>query len=151
MEWGISTAEVVYGALAFLGGLVVSSAIVVIFLLLIAPDHFVAPQAALRRRFRSAPARVAYAVLKNALGAVLVVVGIVLSVPGVPGQGLLTILVGLVLLDIPGKRRLELKIVSRPRVVRAINRLRNRFGRPPLLTTLPDADPAGSDPPAAPR
>ena len=72
------------------------------------------------------------------------VAGIILSVPGVPGQGLLTMLVGLVLLDIPGKRRLELKLVSRPRVVRAINRLRKRFSRPPLLTT--PADPHGAKP-----
>jgi hypothetical protein len=33
-----------------------------------------------------------------------------MSVPGVPGQGLLTILLGVMLLDFPGRRSLELKV-----------------------------------------
>jgi hypothetical protein len=70
---------------------------------------------------------------KNVLGAILVVVGTIMALPGVPGQGLLTILVGLMLLDLPGKRRLERRIIGRPRLLRAINRLRKRFGRPPLV------------------
>ncbi|HEX9919042.1 MAG TPA: hypothetical protein VGA87_07745 [Pyrinomonadaceae bacterium] len=72
-------------------------------------------------------------ILKNLLGAVLVLFGVVMSLPGVPGQGVLTILMGVMLLDFPGKRRLELKLVSRPKVLRAINRIRGRFDRPPLL------------------
>jgi len=70
---------------------------------------------------------------KNILGAILVVVGVILALPGVPGQGVLTILVGVMLLDLPGKRRLERRIVGRPRILRAINRLRKRFGSPPLV------------------
>ena len=57
----------------------------------------------------------------------------VLTLPGVPGQGMLTILIGLMLLDVPGKRRLERRIVGRRRILQAINRLRKRFGRPPLV------------------
>ncbi|HZG51273.1 MAG TPA: hypothetical protein VEZ40_03975 [Pyrinomonadaceae bacterium] len=72
-------------------------------------------------------------VLKNLLGAFLVLFGVVMSLPGVPGQGVLTILMGVMLLDFPGKRRLELKLVSRPKVLRAINRIRGRFNRPPLV------------------
>ena len=60
----------------------------------------------------------------------MVVVGMILALPGVPGQGLLTILIGLMLLDLPGKRRLERKIVGRPRILRTINRLRKRFRSP---------------------
>lgn len=70
---------------------------------------------------------------KNLLGAILVLVGIILSVPGVPGQGILTILLGVMLLDFPGKRDLERKIVSRPKVRDAIDRLRQRFGKQPLV------------------
>jgi len=72
-------------------------------------------------------------VVKNVVGLLLVGLGIVLSLPGVPGQGILTILVGLMLLEVPGKRRLERRMVGRPRVLRAVNRLRRRFGRPPLV------------------
>ena len=70
---------------------------------------------------------------KNILGLIFVALGIIMSVPGVPGQGILTILLGVMLLDFPGKRRLEYKLVSRPKVFRTINQLRERFGRPPLL------------------
>ncbi|MGH9966208.1 MAG: hypothetical protein ACREBG_00025 [Pyrinomonadaceae bacterium] len=69
---------------------------------------------------------------KNLLGVVLVLLGIVLSIPGVPGQGLLTILLGIMLLDFPGKRRLESRLVSRPTIFNAINKLRHRFGKPAL-------------------
>jgi hypothetical protein len=81
-----------------------------------------------RHRLLRLPARIS----KNILGTLLVVLGIILALAGVPGQGLLTVLIGLVLLDLPGKRPLERQIVGRPRVLRAINRLRKRFGRAPL-------------------
>jgi hypothetical protein len=72
-------------------------------------------------------------ILKNCVGLVLIALGIIMSLPGVPGQGLLTILLGLIMLDIPGKRPLETSLVKRPPVLRSINRLRERFGRPPLI------------------
>jgi hypothetical protein len=73
---------------------------------------------------------------RNTLGTLLIILGLVLSLPGVPGQGLLTVLLGLVLLDGRGKRKLELKLLQRPGLRRSINRLRQRYGREPLQ--LPD-------------
>jgi hypothetical protein len=73
------------------------------------------------------------AVLKNLVGALLILLGLFLSLPGIPGQGILTILIGVMLLNFPGKRRLEHWLVSRPRVLPVINALRARFGKPPLL------------------
>jgi hypothetical protein len=81
---------------------------------------------------RSPLLRWAWKIAKNILGLVLIALGLVLSVPGVPGQGLLTIVIGLILLDYPGKRGLERRIVARPAVLRTINRVRTRFGRPPM-------------------
>jgi hypothetical protein len=72
-------------------------------------------------------------ILKNLLGYFLVVLGIILSLPGVPGQGILTILIGIMLADFPGKRRFERWLVSQPAVEKGINNLRRRFGHPPLL------------------
>ncbi|HEX6188107.1 MAG TPA: hypothetical protein VFZ40_08495 [Pyrinomonadaceae bacterium] len=69
---------------------------------------------------------------KNLAGVILVVVGVVMSMPGIPGPGLVTILFGVMLVDFPGKRRLEQKIVSQPRVLKAINDMRQRFGRKPI-------------------
>lgn len=71
--------------------------------------------------------------VKNAIGVLLVLLGIVMIVPGVPGQGLLTMLVGLMLVDFPGRRALEYKLISRPSVLRAVNRLRRTFSRPPFV------------------
>jgi len=70
---------------------------------------------------------------KNLLGALLVIVGIILSLPGVPGQGILTILIGVMFLDLPGKRKLEQRLVQWPRVLGAINGLRRRYRRPELV------------------
>jgi uncharacterized membrane protein YphA (DoxX/SURF4 family) len=68
----------------------------------------------------------------NLLGGALVILGIALSVPGVPGQGVLTILAGLILMDFPGKRRLLLAVLRRGTVRAVVDRLRARSGRPPL-------------------
>lgn len=94
------------------------------------PDYFVVPR---RARPRRALVHAALVVLKNLAGLALVGVGIALSVPGVPGQGLLTILVGVLLIDFPGKFRLEQRLIGRPRILAALNRIRTRRGRPPLL------------------
>jgi hypothetical protein len=72
-------------------------------------------------------------ILKNMLGVFLVILGIILSLPGVPGQGLLTILLGLIMIDIPGKRPLEARIIKRPTIKSAINNLRTKFNKPPLV------------------
>jgi hypothetical protein len=69
-------------------------------------------------------------VLKNALGVVLIVVGVVMLIT--PGQGVLTIAIGILLVDFPGKRRLVRTIFRRPRVRKTVNKLRARFGKPPL-------------------
>lgn len=74
-------------------------------------------------------------ILKNLLAIGLIVVGIVLCF--FPGQGVLTILIGLALLDFPGKRRLERAILRRPGIFDRVNRLRARFGRPPLIVDEP--------------
>lgn len=71
-------------------------------------------------------------ILKNIFGLFLIVLGILLSLPGVPGQGILTILLGLIMIDIPGKRPLEARIIKRPTVLAAVNNLRGRYNKPPL-------------------
>ena len=76
--------------------------------------------------------RVVLIALKNLLGLAIAAAGVVMSIPGVPGQGLLTILLGLMLVDFPGKYRVERAIIGRPKVLGAINRLRARYRRPPL-------------------
>jgi hypothetical protein len=75
-------------------------------------------------------ARVPIKVARNLAGLVLVILGIAMLV--LPGQGLLTVVLGLLVADFPGKYRLERWIVLRPAVLKAINWQRRRKGREPL-------------------
>ncbi|MDE0555434.1 MAG: hypothetical protein OXI24_14520 [Candidatus Poribacteria bacterium] len=75
--------------------------------------------------------RLALKVLKNLLAAVLIVVGFI-QIP-LPGQGVLTMLIGIVISDIPGKRRLERRIIRLPSVLSTANGIRSRFRRPLLV------------------
>ncbi len=68
---------------------------------------------------------------KNLLGYVLFVAGIAMLV--LPGQGILTMLLGFILVDLPGKYRFERWLGTRPLVLRALNRLRQRAGHDPLV------------------
>jgi hypothetical protein len=70
-------------------------------------------------------------IAKNLIGVILILAGIAMLVG--PGQGVLTILIGLIMLDIPGKRPIEAKIIGRPGVLAAANKLRDRYGKPPLI------------------
>ena len=74
--------------------------------------------------------RLAGLIVKNAVGAVFLTVGIALLF--LPGQGILTILLGVSMLDFPGKRYCERKIVGQPAVLKAINALRAKYDKPPL-------------------
>jgi hypothetical protein len=69
-------------------------------------------------------------VLKNCLGVLFLLTGVAMLI--LPGQGLLTMFIGLVLLDFPRKRILVRRILGYRRILRVINRLRARFGKPEL-------------------
>ncbi|MEP7074936.1 MAG: hypothetical protein ABI878_03930 [Acidobacteriota bacterium] len=124
--------QVAFGIGLFLTSLVISVGATALVLVKVPPDYF-----SLTRKREFLPGRPWHLrwgaiVAKNILGLVLVVIGILLSLPGIPGQGILTILLGLILLDIPGKRPLETRIIRRPAILRVVNKLRSRYGRPPL-------------------
>lgn len=83
-------------------------------------------------------------VAKNVFGWVLIFAGVLML--ALPGQGVLTILVGLMFVDFPGKRRVEVWIVSRSVVCHSINWLRLRANRSPLELPEPAA-PTSDDSP----
>lgn len=119
-------------AALFVASFLINLGIVSFILVKLPADHFAKTP---KRKFMqgySPVVRVAAVIGKNIGGVLLVALGVVLSLPGVPGQGLLTILLGVMLLDFPGKHRLEQKLLSRPSIVNAINGLRGRFGKPAL-------------------
>ena len=122
----------IIGVLIFLVTFSVNLALVSLILVKLPADYFKKNR---KTKFWSGPKPLLHAakvIGKNLLGFLLVILGIVLSIPGVPGQGVLTILLGIMLLDFPGKLTLERKLLSRPEIVKTINKLRARFTKPPL-------------------
>src|SRR5690349_1169262 len=117
--------------LVFVGTFLLNLGIVSFILVKLPKDHFKNDNSN-RVTGSNATIRVLKVIGKNVGGWLLIALGIVLSVPGVPGQGLLTILLGVMLVDFPGKHRLEHKLLSRPGIINTINRLRGRFGKPAL-------------------
>jgi eukaryotic-like serine/threonine-protein kinase len=123
-------------------GLAVTSALVSVVVIGFAlarlpADYFVNPEA--RRPIDRHPVlKVLFILLRNVLGYVLIGLGLILSLPGVPGQGLLTILMGVMLIDFPGKHRAERWLLTRRGMLTAVNRLRAKLGRPPLITEVGD-------------
>lgn len=115
-----------------MGAAVLSFVAVVVIVVAWPPDRFKGEHDTASGTPRPLVLHVLGVVAKNLGGLVLVALGLIMAVPGVPGQGLLTALIGLSLLSFPGKRRLERRLIGRPVVLRAVNRLRVRFDRPPL-------------------
>ena len=74
--------------------------------------------------------RIRFLVLKNLIGGILVVGGIIMFVN--TGQGLLTVLIGLLLMNFPGKRQLEIRLVQLGPLNKAINWIRRRANQPPF-------------------
>lgn len=132
-SWGLTWTQVLLGAgfsiLTFVGSL----AVVTVVLVKLPANYFHSSHERAFMTGRHPFLRLFGMLLKNLLGLVLVGFGVVMSLPGVPGQGVLTILLGIMLLDFPGKRGLETKLISRPAVYSAVNRVRARFGKPAMM------------------
>ena len=99
-------------------------------------DYFAhkAPAEATWRR-RHPLLRLLFRGLKNVAGTGLVLLGVAMLV--LPGQGILTILIGLTFLDFPGKQRLEIWVIQRPSIRHRLDRVRKKAGRSRLI--LPDS------------
>jgi len=75
--------------------------------------------------------RLVLLVIKNLLGVMFIALGIAMLI--LPGQGLLTILLGIIFLNFPGKYRLERRLIRLQPVSRTVDWLRRRAGREPLI------------------
>lgn len=70
-------------------------------------------------------------IAKNAVGAIFLFAGFLMLF--LPGQGILTMLIGVSMLDFPGKRKIEAKMIGQRTVLGVINGMRDKFGKPPLV------------------
>src|SRR5215207_11552292 len=134
---GLTWGQVLFGVALSVVTFVLSLAVVTLVLVKLPANYFHSSHDREFLAHRHPVLRACGIFVKNLLGLLLVGAGVVMSLPGVPGQGVLTILLGIMLLDFPGKRTLETRIVSRPRVNGAVNALRARFGKPPLMLDEP--------------
>ena len=126
--WEVAVAATAVGV----ASAVVSFFVVGAVLARIPADYFVNPAARLPID-RHPVLKAAAVVGRNLLGYLLIALGVVLSLPGVPGQGILTILMGVMLIDLPGKHAAARWLVTRRPVLAAVNRMRARVGREPLV------------------
>jgi hypothetical protein len=104
-------------------------AVAMMFIVRMPEDYFVRDLRAVEGR---SVIRLIRRTAKNGLALLLAIVGLLLSLPMVPGPGLLMLLMALSIADFPGKRRLELLIVRNPLVLRPANALRAWCRRRPL-------------------
>lgn len=129
---GLTWGRVLVGFVLFLITFSASLGLVSLILIKLPADYFCSHYDRQLWSGRAPALRIAAAIGKNVLGVLLIVLGIIMSLPGVPGQGLLTVLLGVMLVDFPGKDRLERKLLHRPAIRNSIDKLRGRFGKPPL-------------------
>jgi hypothetical protein len=95
-------------------------------------DYFVHEQHRRKLENRRHPVFQACIVIcKNVLGLFLLIAGFIMLFT--PGQGLLSMLFGLMIMNYPGKYRLECWLISRQPMFSSINALRAKQGKPPLL------------------
>ena len=95
-------------------------------------DYFLYDKFHLREYRKQHPVfRVFSVILKNILGVVFIAAGIVMLF--LPGQGVLTILIGITLVSFPRKKALEIWIIRQSAVLRTVDWMRSRSGKEPLI------------------
>jgi len=115
------------GVLGFIGSLVV-----IPWILIKIPHDYFRAEKRQKRLSEHCPKVVWWIVIviKNIVGFVLILSGIVMLFT--PGQGVLTIIGGIVLMDFPHKYRLIRGIIKNTKILKLINALRAKANREPL-------------------
>jgi hypothetical protein len=131
-DWAKANEKLLWWLFAGSIGLMIGTAVAVVWTLVKLPrDYFADEHRRPLESWSDYPAvRIVLLVVKNVLGLILALAGLLMLLA--PGQGLLTLAVGVMLLDFPGKFRLERWLVRRSGVFRTINWLRRKFGREPI-------------------
>ena len=120
------------GLLALLGGLgflMFAGSIIAIPIIIawMPEDYFVRIS---RHPLQRRPLRQVLHVFKNILGVLLLISGLLLLI--LPGQGILTMVIGISLIDFPGKHKLQLRLVTVPKIRQSIQWIRQKVHHRPL-------------------
>ena len=70
-------------------------------------------------------------IIKNIIGYLLIIGGILMLL--LPGQGLFTIFIGLMMSNYPGKYYIEKKFIAIPSILKTINWLRKQSNKEPII------------------
>ena len=113
--------------LMFLGSLCV----IPVILIKIPADYFASLETKSRIDVRDLSFfRILYLIFKNMVGIAFILAGLIMLL--LPGQGILTIIVGMSLLNFPGKYRLVRNIIRNKTILNTINKLRSKAAKPPI-------------------
>jgi len=118
---------VVFSVIAFVGTLIAIPAI----LIRLPPDYFKNHHHKPWFANHHPVVRAIGLVIKNIAGIIFLLAGFAMLF--LPGQGLLTMLLGFLFIDFPGKHRLEQKLIQHTQVLKAINALREKANKPPFI------------------
>ena len=123
--------KIVWALLFIVIGMIASYGLIVIGMIKIPADYFSSTYVTQINSDKHFSVRWAAFIIKNTIGFLLIVAGAVMIFT--PGPGVPTILLGLIMMDIPGKRPLEARLIQRPMVLSAVNDLRAKYNKPPLI------------------
>ena len=108
----------------------VSLILVPVFVQTLPPDYFKKKKIRAKPKWVPLPMHILYLVVKNIIGIVLIVLGLAMLV--LPGQGLITLIIGIILTDIPGERKAFLFVLRKTPVLKGMNWLRKKKNIPPF-------------------
>lgn len=137
IEWltqyweSLTWTKITVGTILLLVSIAVSYVAVIFVMVKIPADYFSSSYVKNHQNDKNFMYRWGGTILKNIVGFLIILLGIAMIFG--PGPGALTILLGLIMMDIPGKRPLETKLIKQPTVFNAINNLRSKYNKPPLI------------------
>jgi len=124
----ILTGMAIFSAVTFVASLI----IVPIILARLPSDYFVNKKSNVIATYSKQPVLfILNKFVKNIVGVLLILAGIAMLV--LPGQGVLTILIGLGITNFPGKYKLERKLVRNQTVFKSLNWMRKRASVEPFV------------------
>ena len=123
--------KIAWGLLFTVITIIASYGLIVIGMIKIPADYFSSKYVREINKDTHFSLRWAAFIIKNFIGFLLIIAGVIMIFT--PGPGVPTILLGLIMMDIPGKRPLEAKLIQRPMVLSAVNDLRAKYNKPPLI------------------
>ena len=94
------------------------------------PRDYFLPETRHRVKYNNLLVYVILMIIKNALGLVLLVLGFFMLF--LPGPGIISTIVGITLLNFPGKYKLERWLIKQPGILKSINWFRDKYGKEPL-------------------